>query len=32
VKNIKLASLEDLQAVIGKAKGKLVHAYFNTLP
>jgi len=29
VKNIKLASLPELQEVIGKAKGKVVYAYFR---
>ena len=32
VKNIKLASLEELQEVIGKAKGKTVFEYFQAIP
>jgi excinuclease ABC subunit C len=29
IKSIQLASIEDIQKVIGRAKGKEVHAYFN---
>jgi excinuclease ABC subunit C len=31
VKNIRLASLEELQSVIGKAKGQLVYSYFQEI-
>jgi excinuclease ABC subunit C len=30
VKNIRTASLEELQEVIGKSKGKIVFDYFHT--
>ncbi|MFA5780916.1 MAG: helix-hairpin-helix domain-containing protein, partial [Bacteroidales bacterium] len=31
VNNIKKATLEELQKIVGKAKGKIVFEYFNSL-